>query len=56
MLRTHSSACSEISCRIIHGQRLDGASTPNLKGCQGLPDLNLELKGTIHTPMRTGYK
>ena len=29
MLRTHSSACSEISCRNIHGQRLDGASAPN---------------------------
>lgn len=51
MLRTHSSACSEISCRIIHGQRLDGASTPNpLKGRSGA-SLGLEFRAerTIHT-------
>lgn len=51
MLRTHSSACSEISCRNIHGQRLDGASAPNpLKGRSGA-SLGLEFRAerTIHT-------
>lgn len=44
-------ACSEISCRNIHGQRLDGVSTPiPLKGRSGA-SLGLEFRAerTIHT-------
>ena len=51
MLRTHSSACSEISCRNIHGQKLDGSSTSNPpKGGTGA-SLGFEFRAerTIHT-------